>query len=89
MFLILLKGCYKTWWGGNCRTRCPEYCVDQHCHPLTGECIWGCRPNNCLESRCTLDGYCSRGCQSGLAGPICDRCKLVLLVFMLGFYSCI
>ena len=35
-------GCYKGWWGSECSDPCPATCVDRHCYPGNGSCVWGC-----------------------------------------------
>jgi hypothetical protein len=35
-------GCYKGWRGSDCSKPCPATCVDGHCYPGNGTCVWGC-----------------------------------------------
>jgi hypothetical protein len=46
---MLYTGCYKGWWGSDCSKTCPATCVDRHCYPSNGRCVWGCDPVNCLN----------------------------------------
>lgn len=40
---LLFIGCYKGWCGGECSTPCPVNCIDNHCYPGNGSCVWGCK----------------------------------------------
>lgn len=62
-------------WGGGCRKECPSYCIDHHCHPNNGTCIWGCSSNNCLSNECSNGGLCTKGCRKGQAGLLCNKSK--------------
>jgi hypothetical protein len=38
----LYTGCHKGWWGSDCSIPSPGTCVDRHCYPSNGSCVWGC-----------------------------------------------
>lgn len=40
-FQIILVGCEKGMWRTNCSEPCSSVCIDQHCHPGNGSCVWG------------------------------------------------
>ncbi|CAC5360080.1 unnamed protein product [Mytilus coruscus] len=71
---VAINGCFKSAWETNCSDACPPKCIDQHCYPENGSCIWGCYPQNCLNNKCDKHtGACSEGCVTGLAGQFCNR----------------
>jgi hypothetical protein len=73
---MLYTGCYKGWWDSNCSKPCPATCVDRHCYPGNGNCVWGCNPDNCLNGICNATtGKCTQGCEIGLRGDYCDKGK--------------
>ena len=73
---MLYTGCYKGWRESDCSKPCPATCVDGHCYPGNGNCVWGCNPNNCLNAICHTDtGKCTQGCKRGRRGDYCDRRK--------------
>jgi hypothetical protein len=73
---MLYTGCYKGWWGSDCSNPSPATCVDRHCYPSNGSCVWGCDPVNCLNDTCDTDtGICTQGCKIGLRGDYCDKGK--------------
>ncbi|VDH97240.1 Hypothetical predicted protein [Mytilus galloprovincialis] len=63
-------------WGENCTVPCPPTCIDQHCHPANGSCIWGCDPSKCLLSCFVSTGICFGGCVLGRAGQYCNKYNL-------------
>ncbi|XP_052104992.1 uncharacterized protein LOC127738022 [Mytilus californianus] len=49
---VSINGCKKNYWGSNCINSCTETCIDQHCYPGNGSCIWGYNiATNALVSR--------------------------------------
>ena len=71
---VRIYGCYKGWWSIDCRTPCPATCVDGHCLPGNGNCVWGCNPDNCLNDKCdATTGNCTQGCKIGRREDYCDR----------------
>jgi hypothetical protein len=73
---MLYTGCHKGWWGIDCSNPSPATCVDRHCYPSNGSCVWGCDPDNCLNDICdTATGICTQGCKIGLRGDYCDKGK--------------
>lgn len=72
--IIFLAGCWKGTWGINCTNSCPDNCIDNHCYPENGSCIWGCDSRNCLQEKCDRNtGVCSDGCKNGLVGQNCNN----------------
>ncbi|CAG2250515.1 unnamed protein product [Mytilus edulis] len=77
---VAITGCQKGMWGPNCTEACSSICVNQHCHPENGSCIWGCDPQRCVNRRCdTNTGACTEGCVTGWVGQYCTcgKCKYV------------
>ena len=75
-YYYIYRGCYKDWWGNDCSKPCPAMCVDGHCYPGNGNCVWGCNPDNCLNDICdTATGVCTQVCNIGLSGDYCDKRK--------------
>ncbi|VDI41654.1 Hypothetical predicted protein, partial [Mytilus galloprovincialis] len=71
---IAIYGCWKDTWGLNCTNACPANCLDNHCYPGNGSCIWGCDSRNCLQDKCDRNtGVCSYGCKAGLVGQNCNN----------------
>ncbi|XP_076075891.1 uncharacterized protein LOC143046657 [Mytilus galloprovincialis] len=72
---VAIYGCQKSFWGSNCDKICPENCIEQHCHPTNGSCIWGCNPKNCLNDICDMhSGVCSDGCkEKNRTGKYCNK----------------
>ncbi|CAG2233769.1 unnamed protein product [Mytilus edulis] len=71
---IAIYGCWKGTWGVNCTNACPANCLDNHCYPGNGSCIWGCDSRNCLQDMCDRNtGVCSYGCKAGLVGQNCNN----------------
>ncbi|VDI52769.1 Hypothetical predicted protein, partial [Mytilus galloprovincialis] len=76
---IEINGCWKGFWGENCTVPCPPTCIDQHCNPANGSCVWGCNTTNCMNKNCstnTLSGACLGGCVLGRAGQYCNKYNL-------------
>lgn len=72
--MILPVGCWKGKWGVNCTNPCPANCIDHHCYPGNGSCIWGCDSRKCLEDKCDRDTcICSDGCKNGFVGQSCNN----------------
>ncbi|CAC5384280.1 unnamed protein product [Mytilus coruscus] len=46
---VAINGCQTKFWGINCDISCAKHCIEQHCYPGNGSCIWGCHDENCLE----------------------------------------
>ena len=42
IYIYIYTGCYKGWWVSDCSKPCPATCVDRHCYPGNGNCVWGC-----------------------------------------------
>lgn len=57
---VQVYGCNKTWSGSDCSIPCPVHCIDQHCFPGNGSCVWGCtrglRGPTCDESNIASNG---------------------------------
>ena len=69
-------GFYKGLWDNTCSKPCPATCVEGHCYPSNGTCVWGCNPDNCLNDICDeTTGKCTDGCKIGLLGDNCDKRK--------------
>ncbi|XP_071132406.1 uncharacterized protein [Mytilus edulis] len=69
---VAINGCPKGMWGPNCTESCSSICINQHCHPENGSCIWGCDPQRCINGRCnTHTGFCTEGCVTGWIGQYC------------------
>ncbi|CAG2215468.1 unnamed protein product [Mytilus edulis] len=65
--------CQKTFWGPNCTKSCKETCIDQHCYPGNGLCVWGCNTKHCLN-RCDKNtAICTYGCKEKRAGLYCNK----------------
>ncbi|XP_052067781.1 multiple epidermal growth factor-like domains protein 6 isoform X3 [Mytilus californianus] len=74
---IEIYGCWKGFWGEKCAKPCPPKCIDQHCYPTNGTCIWGCDPKNCMSNTCySTTGVCFGGCVLGRAGQYCNKYNL-------------
>ncbi|CAC5383463.1 PLXNA [Mytilus coruscus] len=56
---VAINGCQKNFWGSNCSKSCSENCIDQHCYPGNGSCVWGC---NYLNSICNSGNRTGRNC---------------------------
>jgi hypothetical protein len=79
---MLYTGCYKGWWGIDCSKPCPSTCVDGHCLPGNGNCVWDCNPDNCLNDICDgTTGNCTQGCEIGRRGNYCDRRKFTNICY--------
>ncbi|XP_052059414.1 receptor-type tyrosine-protein phosphatase kappa-like isoform X1 [Mytilus californianus] len=69
---IEIYGCWKGTWGTNCTTDCPVECIDRHCYPANGSCIWGCDVQKCYHGVCDANtDVCSKGCVAGEGGRYC------------------
>ncbi|XP_063396036.1 receptor-type tyrosine-protein phosphatase mu-like isoform X1 [Mytilus trossulus] len=73
---IEINGCWKGFWGENCSAPCPHNCINQHCYPTNGSCVWGCDPNNCAVNCFANTGVCYGGCVPGRAGQYCNKYNL-------------
>lgn len=51
--VVIFVGCPKGFWGNNCEQNCSTNCIDRHCNPTNGSCVWGCQ-----ERR--TGSYCSK-----------------------------
>ncbi|XP_071160326.1 uncharacterized protein [Mytilus edulis] len=74
-----INGCQKTFWGSSCEISCAESCMEQHCFPGNGSCIFGgCSDKNCLKSNCDRDtAVCTEGCKIRRTGSYCDKYNMV------------
>ncbi|CAG2203571.1 unnamed protein product [Mytilus edulis] len=69
---LVLKGT----WGTNCATICPDGCIDRHCFPQNGSCVWGCDIQRCVHGECDpKTAVCTKGCVPGLGGRYCTFCR--------------
>ena len=76
METVLFSGCRKGFWGNNCEKVCSSNCVDQHCYPGNGSCIFGCNSDYCLNDICNkCTGICTDGCKKRRTGDFCNKCK--------------
>ncbi|CAG2196371.1 unnamed protein product [Mytilus edulis] len=50
---VAINGCPKGFWGSNCEQKCSTNCIERHCNPTNGSCVWGCK-----ERR--TGNYCSK-----------------------------
>ena len=82
---MLYSGCYKGWWDSSCSKPCPPTCVERHCYPGNGDCVWDCNPgNSCLNGICdTATGKCTQGCKTGLSGDYCGKRKFKVIIFFI------
>ncbi|XP_071181860.1 neurogenic locus notch homolog protein 2-like [Mytilus edulis] len=72
---VAINGCQKGFWGNNCEIHCADNCINRHCHPGNGSCVWGCNPTNCLNDLCKNDtGVCTDGCKERRTGLYCEKC---------------
>ncbi|CAG2187331.1 unnamed protein product [Mytilus edulis] len=73
---VAINGCPKGTWGTNCSNACQLKCINHHCYPGNGSCVWGCDPQNCSNNICDIHtAACSYGCVPGLTGPFCNMSK--------------
>lgn len=73
LFHITFSGCPKTMWGSYCSKTCPNTCIDQHCYPENGSCVWGCY---CLNGICNeYTTECNDGCVENRTGKECGKCE--------------
>ncbi|VDI36886.1 Hypothetical predicted protein [Mytilus galloprovincialis] len=80
---VAINGCQKGMWGPNCTEACSSICVNQHCHPENGSCIWGCDPQRCVNRRCdNHTGACTEGCVTGWVGQYCTCGKYCLRIII-------
>ncbi|CAC5365498.1 unnamed protein product [Mytilus coruscus] len=69
---IAVNGCWKGTWGTNCTTDCPVECIESHCFPENGSCVWGCDVNRCFHGKCDAKtDVCTKGCVPGQGGRYC------------------
>lgn len=71
------SGCQKTFWGIDCTKSCTQACIDQHCYPKNGSCVWGCNTQSCLNDVCDRNtAVCKDGCKDKKrTGIYCNKCK--------------
>ncbi|VDI38537.1 Hypothetical predicted protein [Mytilus galloprovincialis] len=77
---VAIYGCPRGMWGPNCNNACSSLCVNQHCHPGNGSCVYGCDPQQCLYTKCNIyTGACTKGCANGWEGQycLCTRCRYI------------
>ncbi|CAC5417488.1 unnamed protein product [Mytilus coruscus] len=73
---VAIKGCQKTFWGSNCDKMCSENCIEQHCYPQNGSCVWGCNTEHCLNDICDKHtAVCTDGCKDTRTGNYCNKCS--------------
>ncbi|CAC5388871.1 Tyrosine-protein phosphatase 2,Tyrosine-protein phosphatase corkscrew,Tyrosine-protein phosphatase non-receptor type 6 [Mytilus coruscus] len=71
---VAIKGCQTSYWGRNCENVCAVNCIEQHCYPGNGSCVWGCNPKNCLNDICNKDtAVCTDGCKKRRTGSYCNE----------------
>ncbi|XP_052080598.1 plexin-B1-like [Mytilus californianus] len=71
---VSINGCRKNLWGRNCTQPCSENCIENHCYPGNGSCVWGCKDINCLNDVCDKDTLiCTEGCKGGRTGRYCNK----------------
>ncbi|CAG2207371.1 unnamed protein product [Mytilus edulis] len=69
---VAIYGCWKGTWGTNCATICPDGCIDRHCFPQNGSCVWGCDIQRCVHGVCDpKTAVCIKGCVPGLGRRYC------------------
>ncbi|XP_071129167.1 receptor-type tyrosine-protein phosphatase kappa-like isoform X2 [Mytilus edulis] len=69
---VAVNGCSKGTWGINCTTDCPVECIDSHCFPENGSCVWGCDELGCFHGKCDAKkDVCTKGCVPGQGGRYC------------------
>ncbi|XP_052071242.1 multiple epidermal growth factor-like domains protein 10 isoform X3 [Mytilus californianus] len=74
---VAINGCRKSFWGSNCEKVCSEYCIERHCYPGNGSCIWGCKTEYCLNDICNkFTGICTDGCKERRTGDFCNKYNL-------------
>ncbi|CAC5380710.1 unnamed protein product [Mytilus coruscus] len=75
---IEIYGCWKGTWGTDCTTDCPVECIDRHCYPQNGSCIWGCDVQKCFHGKCDANtDICTMGCEAGQGGRHCTFYNMV------------
>lgn len=73
---VSIEGCYKGTWGNNCTADCPDECIDRHCFPNNGSCVWGCDAQMCFHGECdSKTDLCTKGCVAGRGGRYCTFCR--------------
>ncbi|XP_076089869.1 uncharacterized protein LOC143061509 [Mytilus galloprovincialis] len=71
---VAITGCPKNFWGRTCSQNCSENCIDQHCFPENGSCVWGCY---CLDGICNANtSACIGGCMDNRTGIDCNKYNL-------------
>lgn len=74
-------GCNKTFWGKNCSQSCSKHCINQHCFPGNGSCVWGCEcPGIC-------NALCLDGCKENRTGLSCNKCKQFHINYFSIYYN--
>ncbi|XP_063443552.1 multiple epidermal growth factor-like domains protein 11 isoform X2 [Mytilus trossulus] len=74
---VAIYGCRKGFWGSNCEKVCSEYCIERHCYPGNGSCIFGCNTDYCLHDNCNkFTGICTDGCKERRTGDYCNKYNL-------------
>ncbi|XP_063443549.1 multiple epidermal growth factor-like domains protein 10 [Mytilus trossulus] len=74
---VAINGCRKGFWGSNCEKVCSEYCIENHCYPGNGSCIFGCKTENCLNDIFhKFTGVCTDGCKERRTGDYCNKYNL-------------
>ncbi|XP_071129272.1 uncharacterized protein [Mytilus edulis] len=75
---VAIYGCWKGTWETNCTDTCSPKCINQHCYPSDGFCVWGCDPQNCRNNTCNNQtGVCTEGCVDGWVGQYCNTNSLL------------
>ncbi|CAG2257239.1 PTPRT [Mytilus edulis] len=71
---VAINGCQKSRWGSTCQYLCVENCIERHCYPRNGSCVWGCNADNCLNDICNKDtAVCTDGCKEKRTGRYCNK----------------
>ncbi|CAC5381244.1 unnamed protein product [Mytilus coruscus] len=80
---VAVKGCLKGRWGTMCEKKCTTECIDCHCHPGNGSCVWGYDSHNCLNNTCDINaGSCTEACSIGQDKQYCNKCNIACTTFV-------
>ncbi|XP_052059438.1 receptor-type tyrosine-protein phosphatase alpha-like isoform X4 [Mytilus californianus] len=69
---IAIYGCLNGTWGTACEMPCPDECINRHCYPENGSCVWGCQEQRCFHGVCDAKtDVCTSGCVPRHGGRHC------------------